>query len=169
MPVKWRGRNSRRGRVSGTLADWTAAAEGTSAVAGTYEGRISGLVYDFTAAIAGTYQASAQRTGVILSTLSNWTSAIVGNENSLVAWTDGLGDTFSIQAGVPFSYTFIATDPDVGDLIDIIINSATPGLVVTENAQVGTSRSVTISTVGYPGGSGLSVGTYTANLDVTET
>jgi hypothetical protein len=168
MPVKWRGRNSRRGRVSGSLADWTAAAEGTSAVAGTFLGRISGLVYDFTGALAGTYQASAQRTGVISTTLANWSGSISGNENSLVAWTDGLGDNFTIQAGVPFSYTFIATDPDEGDLIDILINSATPGLVVTENAQVGTSRSVTISTAGYPGGSGLTASTYTAQLDVAE-
>jgi hypothetical protein len=94
--------------------------------------------------------------------------ASVGVANIPPSWTDTLGDSFSVTAGVPFSYTFTAYDPNPGDLIDFIQNSISAGLTVTENDQSGLYRTITIASPGYPGGTGLAVGTYTASLDIDE-
>jgi hypothetical protein len=88
----------------------------------------------------------------------------VGVANIPPSWTDALGDSFSITAGVPFSYTFTAYDPNPGDLIDFIQNSVSAGLTVTENDQSGLYRTITISS-----STGLAAGTYTAYLDLDET
>jgi hypothetical protein len=90
--------------------------------------------------------------------------ASVGVANIPPSWTDALGDSFSITAGVPFSYTFTAYDPNPGDLIDFIQNSVSAGLTVTENDQSGLYRTITISS-----STGLAAGTYTASLDLDET
>jgi hypothetical protein len=90
--------------------------------------------------------------------------ASVGVANIPPSWTDALGDSFSITAGVPFSYTFTAYDPNPGDLIDFIQNSVSAGLTVTENDQSGLYRTITISS-----STGLAAGTYTAALDLDET
>jgi hypothetical protein len=94
--------------------------------------------------------------------------ASVGVANIPPSWTDALGDSFSITAGVPFSYTFTAYDPNPGDLIDFIQQSISAGLEVVENDQSGLYRTITIRSPGYPGGSGLAAGTYTASLDLDE-
>jgi hypothetical protein len=88
--------------------------------------------------------------------------ASVGVGNIPPSWTDALGDSFSITAGVPFTYTFTAYDPN-GDLIDILQNSMTLGLEFTENDQVGNYRTITIYST-----AGLAAGTYTAELDLAE-
>jgi hypothetical protein len=94
--------------------------------------------------------------------------ASVGVANIPPSWTDTLGDSFSVTAGVPFSYTFTAYDPNPGDLIDFIQNSISAGLTVTENDQSGLYRTITIASPGYPGGTGLTAGTYTASLDLDD-
>jgi hypothetical protein len=89
--------------------------------------------------------------------------AAVGVSNIPPSWTDTLGDSFSVTAGVPFSYTFTAYDPNPGDLIDFIQNSISAGLTITENDQSGLYRTITISS-----STGLAAGTYTASLDIDE-
>jgi hypothetical protein len=162
MPVKWRSRNGRRGRVATSLTGATATVAGTSATASSHLGRISGLVYDFTSAIAGTFQSSAQRNAVISTTLAGCTAGLRGTVNYPVSWVDGLGDSFTITAGQAFSKTFIAYDPD-GDIIDIIQQSLSPGLTAVETDQEGFYKTITISSP-----TTLAAGTYTAVLDLTE-
>jgi hypothetical protein len=167
MPVRWRSKFGRRGRVSTTLADWSSAITGTITVAAPITGHLQGSFSDWIASLSGVSQPSTARTGVITATLADWVASLTGTENYPVSWVDGLGDSFTITAGVPFSYTFQAYDPD-GDIIDIIQNSISPSLTVSEAAQAGFYKTITISSPGYPGGSGLSAGTYTASLDLVE-
>ena len=48
MPIKWRGKFGRRGRLRTTLADFTGEIAGAFSSAATFSGRIDGLIYDFT-------------------------------------------------------------------------------------------------------------------------
>jgi hypothetical protein len=162
VPVRWKSKFGRRGRVSATLADWTSAITGTITVSAPITGHIQGVFFDWTASLTGVSQPSTARTGVVTATMADWVASLTGTENYPVSWVDGLGDTFSIQANTPFSYTFQAYDPD-GDIIDIIQNSISPQLTVVEADQSGFYKTITISSA-----SGLAAGTYTADLDLTE-
>ncbi len=149
MPVRWKSKSGRRGRVAASTADWTASLVATYTVPGTFLGRIQGLIYDWTASIAGVSQTSSSVSGTIATTLAPWTAAIYGGEDLATSWTDGLGDSFNVEPGEPFTYTFTATDVD-GDAIEFVYDPlpVDSPLVITEHPQVGTTRQLTISSDG---------------------
>jgi hypothetical protein len=144
MPVRWKSKGGRKGRIASTLADWTSAVAGTSVAATPVSGRISALVLDWTASIAGQFQAIVYRTGAIASTLDSWTGAIYGNEDSPTVWTDSLGNSFNLTTGEVFSYTFQATDED-GDAIDFLVGTLPAWITPTEGTQSGNVRTITLS------------------------
>lgn len=77
------------------------------------------------------------------STVLATTEAVpVGNTEP--RWVDGLPDVYNFAENQAFDMTFIAEDPDIGDLIDITAGAHAAGINVEIADQVGTERSVRI-------------------------
>jgi hypothetical protein len=64
-------------------------------------------------------------------------------------WIDTLGDTFTIAPNTSFIYTFTAKDDD-GDAIPFSVAAHDSRILVEELTQVGTTRSVRVSSSGLP-------------------
>jgi hypothetical protein len=166
VPVRWRSKFGRRGRVSTTLADWTSAITGTFTVIPPITGHIQGVFFDWTASLAGVSQPSNARTGAISVTLADWTAAINGWEDYPAVWTDSLGNSFSLTPGQSFSYTFEATDVD-GDSIDFLYGTLPSFVTLTENTQSGNVRTVTLSGTAPSVSSPGATDTYSVELDLS--
>lgn len=64
-------------------------------------------------------------------------------------WSDAYGDAFNVYAGQPFSYTFQATNPSANPITFAYTPPPVDSpLEVTEHAQVGAIREITISSDG---------------------
>lgn len=79
MPIRWKSKVGRRGKLAASLSAWTASMAGASTSAPTLSGVIHGLLYDWTGAVAGVVQASSAVTGQIAASMSSWVGSFAGS------------------------------------------------------------------------------------------
>jgi hypothetical protein len=120
---------------------------GAAALAYSDEGLAANTLYSYRlSAFDAANNESAQCAAVAVTSLPGYPAE----------WTDGLGDTFSVAANQPFSYTFQATDSDA-DAIVFAFTNADTGLSFVETQISPTVRQLTISGTAGAGGASQSV------------